>query len=362
MRILYDGQIYASQRAGGVNRYFANLIGRLPAAFHPYLTTAVSSDLNFPRHPNLKIYRYRRFTPTGLSYRLERYFFDLVGAGLRFDLVHPTYYTLLTRREVMSYRRPVVLTVWDMIHELFPETDPTGRHREAKRRAVAAAQAIICISENTRQNLLEHYPVPAEKVTVTHLASALTAGSARADAPIPARPYFLHVGKRAGYKNFDSLLSAFAKVASTSRDVSLCVVGSPFSPQETERIATLCVADRVENFGYVDDGHLAQLYGHSLAFVYPSLYEGFGLPLLEAMNCGTVVVACNRSSIPEVVGNAGLLFDPGKPDEMIDILCNLVRNPESREVLIARGQERASNFTWDRTVSQTIDVYQSVIS
>jgi glycosyltransferase involved in cell wall biosynthesis len=360
MRILYDGQIYASQRAGGVNRYFANLIGRLPVGYHPYLTTVAGSDLHFPYHPNLKIYRYRRFAPAALSYRLEKYFFDLVEAGLKFDLVHPTYYTLLTRREMTSYRQPVVLTVWDMIHELFPEVDPTGLHREAKRKAVAAAQAIICISENTRQDLLERYHTPEERVTVTHLASTLTASSARAGAPIPARPYFLHVGERAGYKNFHNLLSAFAKV-SASQDVSLCVVGRPFSVQELQRIAALGVADRVDHFGYVDDGHLAKLYSHSVAFVYPSLYEGFGIPLLEAMSCGTVVVASNLSSIPEVVGNAGLLFDPEKHDEITDILSNLVRNPESREVLIARGRERARHFTWERTVSQTIDVYQSVI-
>jgi glycosyltransferase involved in cell wall biosynthesis len=350
------------QAAGGVNRYFANLIARLPADVTPYLTTCEARTLNYPAHPNLRVYRYRRFRPAAVSYRLEKLFFDRVAAR-RYDLAHPTYYTLLTRREVGEYRCPVVVTVWDMIHELFAEElDPTGRCAEEKRRAVMAAQAVICISENTKKDLLERYPVPEHRVWVTHLASEIDAGISRGPEPVPERPYFLYVGLRYGYKNFGGLLTAFARTRRSLARASLCVVGAPFSDEEERQIASLGLAGDVTHYGHVGDAHLAKLYRCSIAFVYPSLYEGFGIPPLEAMACGAPVIASNRSSLPEVVGDAGLLFDPASADDLADRLIALARDTAGRERLIARGRERAKMFSWEKTVSATLEVYRRVSS
>ncbi|NEQ25190.1 MAG: glycosyltransferase family 4 protein, partial [Microcoleus sp. SIO2G3] len=123
MRILYDGQIYAVQTAGGINRYFANLIGRLPEDFTPALTTCKPRNVNYPTHPNLKTFLYKRFgfSPGRVSYWLEKHYFRGVTFFNSFDVSHPTYYSLLTRQEINQCRYPVVLTVYDMIHELFAE-------------------------------------------------------------------------------------------------------------------------------------------------------------------------------------------------------------------------------------------------
>lgn len=360
MRVLYDGNIYLMQAAGGVNRYFANLIGRLPADVTPYLTVCEPQSVNFPVNPRLKVYRYRRFPPAGISYRLEKLFFAYAGRG-PFDLAHPTYYTLLSRKEIAQYRCPTVVTVWDMIHELFPdELDPKGRHADEKRRAIMAAEAVICISENTRKDLLERYPVRPEKVRVTHLASQLDGSLANGPEPVPAKPYFLYVGLRYRYKNFNGLLAAFAQAFSGRPGIALCVVGAPFSESETKLISELGLAAVVEHYEQVSDAHLSKLYHHSLAFVYPSLYEGFGIPLLEAMACLTPVVASNRSSIPEVIGDAGLLFDPEKTDELTDILKTLADDASQRERLIAKGLARVKVFSWDKTVAQTMAIYREV--
>src|SRR6476659_5278260 len=317
MQVLYDGHIYLMQAAGGVNRYFANLIGRLPADVTPHLTLCGPRSLNFPVNPRLKVYRYRRFRPAGVSYRLEKLFFDYKSQSRSFDLAHPTYYTLLSRSEFSRYRCPIVVTVWDMIHELFPaELDPEGRCREEKRRAILAAQAVICISENTKNDLLERYPVSPDRVWVTHLASELDASLANGPGAVPDRRYFLYVGLRYRYKNFNGLLSAFARMFSTRPEIALCVVGANFSATEKKLISELGLGKAVEHYEQVSDAHLAKLYHHSIAFVYPSFYEGFGIPPLEAMACGTAVVASNRSSLPEVIGDAGLLFDPEKIDEL----------------------------------------------
>lgn len=361
MQVLYDGHIYLMQAAGGVNRYFANLIGRLPADVTPALTMCGPRSVNFPVNPRMKVYNYRRFRPASVSYRLEKLFFDYASNARRYDLAHPTYYTLLSRSEFSKYRCPVVVTVWDMIHELFPaELDPAGRHAEEKRRAIMSAQAVICISENTKHDLLERYPVAPDKVRVTHLASEIDVSLANGPEPVPQRSYFLYVGLRYRYKNFNGLLAAFVRTLSARPGIALCVVGAPFSDAEKKLIAGLGLVDAMEHYEQVSDAHLAKLYHHSLAFVYPSLYEGFGIPPLEAMACGTPVVASNRSSLPEVIGDAGLLFDPEKTDELTDILITLANDPSARERLIEKGYERAKAFSWDKTVAQTLEIYRAV--
>jgi glycosyltransferase involved in cell wall biosynthesis len=370
MRIFYDGQIYDWQVAGGINRYFANVIGGLPADFEPALLVRGAREVNYPAHPRLKIFEYgRRFSRVeSASYRLGLYsskFRDwLLAQWLahgRFDVFHPTYYTLLTGRPPGSQRAPMVLTVWDMIHELFPEQmDPAGDHAELKRKAVLAADRIICISENTKRDLLEHYPVPQERIAVTYLASEIDATLSYGSESVPQRPYYLFVGSRSRYKNFDGLLRAFRRTISSQPALALCVVGSPFIEAEEKLIAELGLTENIEHRGYATDAHLAKLYRCSLALVYPSLYEGFGIPPLEAMSCGTVAVVSNVSSLPEVVGNAGLLFDPTSDDELAEILITLVENESLRDELVEKGRQRAAQFGWDKTVAQTVEVYRSL--
>lgn len=358
MRILYDGAVTQEHGASGIKRYFTSVIERLPPDFQPHFTTCRARVETEPAHPQLRIHRFHRFRPQRLSLKLEKAFFGRVEDSFQFDLAHPTYYTLLSQREVSEYRCPVVVTVWDMIHELFPELYPDGEFVARKRRAIEAADAVICISENTKSDLISRYRVDESRVLVTHLASNLDPTLAWGDEPTPPRPYFLYVGARAGYKNFAGLLSAFASATTLAPDVALCTVGPPFSQDEGKRIAKLGLTGRVEGYGRASDRQLAALYKHCVAFVYPSLYEGFGIPLLEAMQCGTPVVASNRASIPEIVGDAAILFDPSRGSQLTDILVGLVRNPASREPLIERGYKRARQFSWEKTARQTIEVYR----
>jgi len=364
MRILYDGQIYAMQTAGGINRYFANLISRLPEDFTSALTTCQPRNVNYPTHPNLKTYFYQRFgfRPGRVSYWLEKYYFRAVTTLKNFHLIHPTYYSSLTRQQFDRCRTPIVLTVHDMIHEIFAERiDPNGQQAEEKRKAILAAQVVICISENTKKDLLERYSLPEDRVIVTYLASDIDLDFSDGSEPISSKPYYLYVGSRySSYKNFDGLLFAFAKAVTVQPDMALCVVGPPFNETEAKLIAELKLSDCIEHYSYASDHHLAQLYRHSIALVYPSLYEGFGIPPLEAMSCGTAVVASNCSSIPEVIGDAGLLFDPRSLDNLVDILLYLLDNSIERDRLIDKGRQRSQMFSWDKTVAQTVNVYRSV--
>ena len=161
MRILYDGCIFGFQAAGGISRFYASVIRRLPADWQPTIVAPAGDNAMFPRHPRLRAYRWRRFQPTQVSNVLERAYFRAAETLARPQIFHPTYYTLLTHRMAAAghFRRrprcPMVISVWDMIHETYPAMlDPTGFWAARKHEAVLAADAIICISEHTRRDLV----------------------------------------------------------------------------------------------------------------------------------------------------------------------------------------------------------------
>lgn len=358
MRVLYDGLIYRVQNNGGVNRYFANLIGGLPGDVRPILLSDCARNHNFPAHPRLRLFQGRQRRAGYLARRLLALYFRAVSRAVPFDVAHPTYYSLLTRRPLGAYRRPVVITVYDMICELFAaEMDPHGLAAREKRQAVADAQAVICISENTRQDLLRLCAVAEEKVRVIPLAASFDRSVSFGPEPVPACPYFLYVGQRAGYKNFAALARAFARIAPKRAEIGLCVVGPAFTDTELGLLAGGGILRRVHHVGSVSDAHLAKLYRCCVAFVYPSLYEGFGLPILEAMACGAPVVAFNRASVPEVAGDAALLLDAEK-DDLTDTLLAVLDDEALRARLAAQGLERAKLFRWEETVARTLDVYR----
>jgi glycosyltransferase involved in cell wall biosynthesis len=354
MNILYDGFVYnSSLKGGGISRYFNNIIRMLPQEVTPHL----------PRHPNLKPLTYQPFRPVRLSQWFQQRRFQAKIAQSHPTLVHPTYYSTLSYTDLKTCPYPVVLTIWDMIHERFIQHKASDRSQiQEKHQAIQAAQRILCISENTKRDLLELYPIPEERICVTYLASEIDHRHSHGPEPVPERPYFLHVGARyRSYKNFDTLLQALVPVVAKYPDVLLVLVGPPLDDSEKSQIAGLKLTDHITHYGYAPDAHLAKLYRCSLALVYPSLYEGFGIPPLEAMACGTVVVASNCSSIPEVVGKAGLLFDPTSPDELTTQLCHLVAHPAQREAWIAQGHEQASLFSWEKTTAKTLAVYRAVV-
>jgi glycosyltransferase involved in cell wall biosynthesis len=369
VKILYDGEIFQMQSAGGINRYFANIIGALPRDYAPILALHTVRDVNYPSHPNLKLYQFGKMRVPDLSYRLSLYASRLEDAFLRrrlmyehFDLFHPTYYRQLLSHFGPSVTGPKVVTVWDMIHELFArEMDPTGQYAAEKKASILSAQHIICISESTKRDLLQLYPVREANVSVTYLASAIDESMSHGPERVPDRPYYLYVGSRSSYKNFDRLLQAFAKVISSERDLVLCVVGSPFTADEMQLITDLRLIPNVEHYRDVSDEQLAKLYRCSIALVYPSLYEGFGIPPLEAMSCGTVAIVSNVSSLPEVVGDAGMLFDPTNADELSDMMLTLVTDESLRQEFIERGRRQTQRFSWSKTAAETVAVYRSLV-
>ena len=364
MRILFDGKIFSDQHVGGINRYFVCLINHFPEGHDIVFTSDDHRNILYPEPSRCRLIFYNRYRlkPYALARRIEKYYFRWHISRFKPHIVHPSWYSLLTEQTWEQCPYPSVVTVHDMIHELFPSMfESDSLVPRLKKRAIEAANAIICVSENTRIDLLKFYPNAEPKVTVIPQATDIGEHMAHGPEQIPERPFFLFVGNRSQYKNFSILLEVLGKISHMLQDVVLCVVGGPLTPKERKRADELGISGRIEIYGNVTDAHLAKLYYHSIALVYPSLYEGFGIPPLEAMACGTVVVAANRSSIPEIVGEAAVLFDPDSVEDLAHCLQTVVSTPTLRDELIISGRARAALYSWDNTARMSLEVYKKAV-
>jgi glycosyltransferase involved in cell wall biosynthesis len=203
--------------------------------------------------------------------------------------------------------------------------------------------------------------VPVEKTSVVYLGFGLDRQEP-AILPAPRRPFFLFVGLRGGYKNFDRLVSAYAACSKLRNEYDLVAFGGGgFSSKERDVILSHGLGEQVHQQGG-DDSVLSALYRQAALFVYPSLYEGFGIPPLEAMSLDCPVVCSNTSSIPEVVGDAAVQFDPNDVESIGSALRSVAFDPQCRAELRLRGQSRIAEFSWRKCAMETLDVYQKVLA
>lgn len=366
MKIVYDHQIFAMQEYGGVSRYFFELADNIAKAnaaevaiFSPLYTNSYLAAAS--RQLQVRGMKMPAIRRSGLVYRaINRIFVPSMMGRFHPDIVHQTYYSLKSKTPAAS---KVVLTVFDMIHERFPDGvgswDSTSRE---KAKAVERADHVVCISEQTRKDLIELLGVNQAKTSVVHLGFSLTkqlVGSKLAS----KRPYLLYVGSRGGYKNFESLLHAYAANLALQHDYDLLAFGGgPLNAKEKALVAKLGIPfGRVRHLSG-DDSVLSDLYRNAALFVYPSRYEGFGIPPLEAMSFDCPVACSNTSSIPEVVGDAAEFFNPDSVESIGYATERVLNDTTLRHVLIARGRERIKLFSWERCAEQTLDVYRSLLT
>jgi glycosyltransferase involved in cell wall biosynthesis len=284
-------------------------------------------------------------------------------AALGADLFHAPHYVL-----PYGLRCPAVVTVHDLIHLRFPEHRTLARDgstRAAPWARAARAARTLTVSETTRRELVERFGDVAARAVVTpnavderFRAAAEPSEHASTLARLDLAPgYLLFVGNPKPHKNLEALVAARARLeASRGEVLRLVLVGGTPSLASDER------GSAVRSLGVVEAADLPALYGGALALVVPSLWEGFGLPALEAMACGTPVVAADRGALPEVVGDAALLFDPTDADAFDAALARIVDDASLRADLARRGPDRAARFTWAETARATLSVYRDVLA
>lgn len=362
LRVAFDHRIFVYQRYGGVSRYFARLMDHLPAfkvepkIISPLYVTEYLKDL-----PKSSVWG-RKVAPSPKATRrgfvLGEILYRPLALAYGADIVHETYHH---PRNLAPKNARIVVTIYDMIHERLPPTDLTQALKRDIALGVARADKIICISESTRRDLLRVHPEIASKTEVVLLGFDPVEAGASAPPPHP-KPYLLYVGMRwYGYKNFEGLLSAYATSPSLKDQFDVvCVGGGEFSPEERRKIEAAGVADRVFQYA-ADDAALRNFYRNAGFFVYPSLYEGFGIPPLEAMAADCPGVCMHVSSMPEVCGDAVEYAFPDQPESLRSAIERVAFSPGRAEELRAAGRERLKLFSWQKCARETSDIYKSLL-
>ena len=369
MKVVYDSQIFSGQIYGGVSRYFCEIAARIssvpdvsvkiaaPMYVNAYLESLPNGVLNGFKSPFP--YEFLR-----LHQRVASLFLgDIMLRCMMPDIVHETYYF---KYPLGSKNAARVLTIYDMIHEKFESQflygDKTAKHKAA---AAHRADHIICISESTKRDVIEILGIKPEKISVIYLGFDLMANKTdtiNQVLDVIDKPYLLYVGTRGGYKNFKLMLEAYASSQRLNSGFNLvCFGGGAFNVEELALINKLKINTNqiIQLSG--NDELLAKFYSGASAFVFPSLYEGFGIPPLEAMSYDCPVVCSNTSSIPEVVGSAGQYFDPYNINSMQNAIELVVDSTELKKSLVEKGKERLNYFSWDKCAEETLQVYKSLI-
>jgi len=315
------------------------------------------------------------FVPIDLPARGLRLAWEQVGLPKRvrehrLQLLHSPHYTMPLSHPVRS-----VVTFCDMTFVLYPEV-----HQLVKRTYFPAmmrwsarhADRLITISESTRDDLVRLWGIDPARVTPVPLAAGAeyqpaapaTIASVCARYSLPPRGYVLYLGVLEPRKNVDQLVAAFGRMTGRFPDLLLAIAGKRgwMYDRIFSQVEALGLADRVRFTGYVPEEDLPGLYGGARLFTYPSRYEGFGLPVLEAMRCGVPVVTTNVSSMPEVAGDAALLVDPDDVAGLADAMMRILESSSLAEDLARRGRLRATSFSWERCATETRQVYQQVLA
>ena len=365
MNVFIDGLIYGLQKTGGITRYANEIAMGLSqsAAVTLFLHNHHVANLNgaqvarkfigSPLNSTSQLLKYITYPLDHLSAQ-ARFFREHMSGGV----FHSTYYT--------RYRLkvPQVITVHDLIQERMGHGVYNSVFLEQKRRSIKNAAALICVSKQTAADLERYYNVRPSQYRVIH------SGVSSKFRPQPeehrqaflrrlgiSKPYLLHVGYRSGHKNFDFLLKAFATWRGSEDFLLVAVGGGAFNRYERRMIRELALGAKLVHFDYAPDEVLIPLYSYAEFLAFPSLYEGFGFPLLEAMACGTKVVGSDIPVFHELAGNVPVYFDPRQVDSLTAAFDEaLALNGSRRDAGIAV----ARSYPWDHSISAMLSLYESL--
>ncbi len=360
-KILYDNQMFTFQRFGGVTRYFADLIYNLPAK-----DFVADIPMKYcENHYVTKTYGHK-YETIGFpkNYRIKRRIYSFFNNNISkeairhgdYDIFHPTYYDPYFLKAVKERRKPLVLTIHDMTFERYPQNvliyDRTIQHKKC---LIAEADHIIAVSENTKRDIVEILGTDPAKISVVHHGYKPIAEVA----PQLFDRYVLYVGERKGYKNFLPWLEAIRPIITLDPQLKIVCTGSPFTKAELAQFAQWGIGDRLMHIS-ANDAQMASLYRHALCFVFPSHYEGFGIPILEAFHNNCPVCLSNASCFPEVAGDAAFYFNPGDAHSMHDTLKEILASETLRKELRQIGAQRCKEFSLERMVEETCNVYRKL--
>lgn len=367
MKILYDEQIFTQQQYGGISRYFFELIKRYDTADNSCeVATLFTDNAYYNEKFNPKLNRLLPKSHFKGKKRVTNYLNSIksiseVKKG-DFDVFHPTYYNDYFLEKIK--KKPFVVTFYDMIHEKFSNQYESLKSDtkifDNKRRLLENSSKIIAISETTKNDIIDFFDVDASKIDVVYLGNSLDNFDI-GNKPLIDEDYILFVGNRENYKNFIFFISAIAQLLIDNNLKLICAGGGSFSLEELVLIKSLQLENRVIFKKIISDDALANYYANALFFCFPSLYEGFGIPVLESFACGCPALLSNGGSLPEVGDDAAHYFESTNAESLKKSVQELIHNQVLRQNLKEKGFERLKQFSWDKTFLETLEVYKSVI-
>ena len=347
--IIFDNIIFSIQRVGGISVYWSELIKRVEeksAIRHGYIEYDNANENIFRKELRLgNIYRNSRHK------KIIRYLPVNIKKNYPF-IFHSSYYRICKNKNAIN-----VTTVHDFTYEYFYHGMRKFIHCYQKYKAIRKSDVIVCISENTKKDLLRLLPdVDPLKVRVIYNGVSEDYHPTTCDEdihyPFTKRTYVLFVGSRAIYKNFELAVHAVAQAK-----YNLMIIGSPLSNKEESFLNNKLGDSRFKQLGYVSNHDLNSLYNNAFALLYPSMYEGFGLPVIEAQKAGCPVIAYQGSSIPEVIGDTPLLIGELSVVQILNAF-NILEDENHRTNIIDKGLHNSSRFTWNNMYNQLIKVYE----
>lgn len=364
MRVIYDSTCFLQDNVGGIVRYFTEIASRIgtmtgPDAPHVVVLAGAHGSRVTASDFAQGLFKGRRMPTFRGSWRIYKAINDLaMQAALSRSsaepmILHETYYGA---PPLWNHRAKRVITIYDMIWE---EEEYSGKDTwviRAKRASAERADGILFISESTRRAFHRHYPQHCEEAVV-HLGSELRVTRDRKPVDVPW-PYILFVGRREVYKNWARLVEAMG-ATQLWRTHGLVNVGSPLSAANMEKLRSAGVPDQRVMTLRCDDDTLADLYAAASCFVFPSLVEGFGIPLLEAARCGCPIACSDIPVFREILPQGPAWFDPRSSSSIATALEHSLA-PEHRLESTATAKRTAESFSWQRTAEQTLDFYRSL--
>ena len=380
MKILYDYQIFDWQKFGGISNMYTQLIKNLPVGVSYHLALRESNNVhlrdsgimdvpsmtvsvdNFITNKQFRgkerLYNaYSRICPTRTSLGLNRMCsIDALKRG-DYDIFHPTFFNSYFLPYLNG--KPFVLTVYDMISEKFFSSS----HMQTieKKRQASLASHIIAISEKTKEDVIDILKVPEEKVSVMYLAATDIPIEKNSKAMVDGK-YILFVGNRESYKNFMPMMTALLPILKRRPELKVVCTGAAFKKNESIFFQSNGIEDNVIHL-MPSDKELCNLYSHAECFVYPSIYEGFGIPILEAWQCGCPVLLNHKSCFPEIARDAAVFFNLDENHSDLENVMEsfLQMGAKDKAALIEKQNRRLADFSWRKSAEQLSQIYKLIL-
>lgn len=366
MKVFYDHLCFW-QKYGGVPRYFVEIMKRIPPEL--YILGVDVSNNEYLKDLHCK---YNYFLPNIIfrgKPRVEAEIGKLFNIPRmmsgKFDIYHQTHYDMYAYR-YLSKTKKKVTTIHDLNYfvegKFYQGNIGYARSMRQQERSILESDHIITVSMKTKEDLCKLFHVSEEKITTIYHGVDKNIFSCKEDVEDFQQKdqFVLFVGRRNMQKNFKNLCFAFKNISARYSQLKMYCVGQAFTKVELEMLKSLGLSEKVLSFA-VDDKRLASFYRKALLFIFPSFYEGFGMPILEAMSCNCPVLLSNASCFPEIAGDAGCYFDPYSTDDMTEKMEYVIEHPTYRNELIQKGMERVKDFSWERCAEEHLKVYQSLL-